>query len=322
MSQTPKLIASLVALVALVPGTLLLAEAPAIKKTAPAKFVRVQRDAQEQAAALETAIVRYVPASGEGDLVVDLVGVVHVGDRPYYEKLNKLMEQYDVLLYELVAPPGTRIPKGGRQQADNPIAMLQHLMKSVLKLESQTEHIDYTRKNFVHADLSPDQMAEAIRNRGEDGFTLFLKVAADLMQQQNLQEMRRRANPLLKEEADLDLLTLFLDPEGSLKLKRMLAGQLEAMGGEDAGLGKTLTTILVTDRNQAALKVFQKELAKGRKKIGIFYGAAHMPDFEKRLRDEFGLKKQSEQWLTAWDLRPKKKGVEGLLFDLLKDLER
>jgi hypothetical protein len=79
-----------------------------------------------------------------------------------------------------------------------------------------------------------------------------------------------------------------------------------------------LTTILVADRNQAALKVFQKELAKGRKKIGIFYGAAHMPDFEKRLREDYGLKKASEQWLTAWDMsRSKKSGLEELfkLFD-------
>jgi hypothetical protein len=50
------------------------------------------------------------------------------------------------------------------------------------------------------------------------------------------------------------------------------------------------------------MKVFQKELAKGKKKIAIFYGAGHMPDFEKRLRLDFGMEKKSVQWLEAWDL--------------------
>ena len=51
------------------------------------------------------------------------------------------------------------------------------------------------------------------------------------------------------------------------------------------------------------MKVFQQELVKGHKRIGIFYGAAHMPDFERRLTEEFGMRLQSEKWLTAWDLR-------------------
>ena len=67
-------------------------------------------------------------------------------------------------------------------------------------------------------------------------------------------------------------------------------------------LGATINTILIADRNKAALRVFQKELVKGRKRIGIFYGAMHMPDFEQRLRLEYGLKQKSHRWITAWDL--------------------
>src|SRR5437588_384612 len=69
------------------------------KKPAATEFIRLKRDANRQPIALETAIVRYVPISGEGGLVVDLVGAVHIGDRTYYEKLNKQFETYDVLLY-------------------------------------------------------------------------------------------------------------------------------------------------------------------------------------------------------------------------------
>jgi hypothetical protein len=78
---------------------------------------------------------------------------------------------------------------------------------------------------------------------------------------------------------------------------------------------------VVADRNEAALRVFQTELAKGKKRIAIFYGAAHMEDFEQRLSRQFGLKRQSEQWLTAWDLRASRPGLERL-FRLLEPLSR
>ena len=38
-------------------------------------------------------------------------------------------------------------------------------------------------------------------------------------------------------------------------------------------------------------------------KIAIFYGAGHMPDIEKRLIADFGMKHDGERWLEAWNLR-------------------
>jgi len=296
----------------------LLAEQPVEKKAAPGKFIRVQRNADKEPTALETAIVRYVPASGEGNLTVDLVAVVHIGDKGYYQKLNKEFESYDVVLYELVAPEGTRIPKGGKREGVNPLAMIQQLMKMGMNLESQTEQVDYTKKNFTHADMSPDQIAEAMKKRGDDPLTLILSVAADMLRQQNrqAQEKDKNAHPA----ADVDPLTLLLDPDGPNKLKKVMAQQMEDLDGATAGLGQTLNTILITDRNGAAMKVFSTEMAKGKKKIAIFYGAAHMPDFEKRLREDFGLKRSSEQWLTAWDLQ-QKVPPRNALEDLLKLLK-
>jgi hypothetical protein len=67
------------------------------------------------------------------------------------------------------------------------------------------------------------------------------------------------------------------------------------------------------------MKVLKKEIDRGQKKIAIFYGAAHMPDFEKRLRDELGLVPVSTTWMPAWDLRLRERGVEELLFRVLRD---
>jgi hypothetical protein len=282
------------------------------QKSSASQFIRIKRGSRDAPQALETATMRYIPASGEGKLVVDLIGAVHIGDHTYYDKLNEQFEQYDVLLYELVAPKGARIPKGGRRDVNNPIALLQQIGKSVLDLESQVEQIDYTKKNFVHADLSPEGMAQAMRRRGEDGVTLLLDVLADMLRQQNIQEQTQEEQSDA-ETSQVDFFSLLLDPDGAVKMKQLLAEQMVSVNSPTGGLGKTLNTILVSDRNEAAMKVFQAELAKGKKKIGIFYGVAHMPDFEKRLREDFGLKRQSEGWTVAWDLRGKKSGL-GQLF--------
>jgi len=279
------------------------------------KFIRIARDSKDQPTALETAIVRYTSPKGDHELTVDLVGAVHVGDRAYYDKLNKLFESYDVLLYELVAPPGTRIEKGGKK-SDNPVSMLQKMMKSILDLDLQTDRIDYTKENFVHADMSPDQMAEAMRKRGETGLTLVLNIFADVLRQQNLQEANKQKSKHADED-DLDLFSMLFDPDSGLKLKRAMADQMAQLGG-GVGLGHTLTNLLITDRNQAAFKVLEQQIAKGHKKIGIFYGAAHLPDFEKRLREKLGLQPTSQRWLTAWDMQSAKKGSGGLLQKLLE----
>jgi hypothetical protein len=288
---------------------------PPVKKAAPSKFIRVVRD-DDGPTTLETAIVRYRPASGQGDLVVDLIGVVHIGERGYYKKLNKTFEQYDVLLYELVAQQGTR-PKNS-EKSDNLLRLVQKIMTVVLDLDSQIEHIDYSKKNFVHADLSPDEMAHAIKKRGDDGLTLALSIAADVLRQQNLMEQEQKKNPGKTPELP-DLMSLLQDPTAPSKIKRLIAQQFEMLDSPAGGLGPTINRILVDDRNQAAMKVLQKEIAKGKKKIGIFYGAAHMADFEKRLRDELDLVPVSTQWLQAWDLRLRERTLEEMLFKLLRD---
>jgi len=59
--------------------------------------------------------------------------------------------------------------------------------------------------------------------------------------------------------------------------------------------------VIITDRNQRCLEVMHRELAAGRGKLGIFYGAAHFPDMEKRLLEQ-GFKRTRHEWITAWDI--------------------
>ena len=88
-------------------------------------FLRIQRDESREPVALQTVIAKYVPASGAKGVEIDLVAVVHIGEKAYYERLNKEFEKYDTVLYELVAPEGIKPPKSGEQKSDSPLARLQ-----------------------------------------------------------------------------------------------------------------------------------------------------------------------------------------------------
>lgn len=282
------------------------------------EYVRVQRSPDQTAVALQTATARFVAGEPDDRLVVDLVAAVHLGDAAYYRELNRQFAQYDVVLYELVAAAGTERPKP--EASGDPLSMLLRVARSVIGLESQLEHIDYTKANLVHADLSPKEMWQAMRDRGEDGVTLFLGIAADLLRQANLESRKpvseRRRAP------SLDPFDLMFEPGAGNRLKRWLATELSAQAS-GTGLGRTLETILVRDRNTAAMREFQHQLAKGHRKIALFFGAAHMPDFERRLVEDFGLEKANVHWQVAWDLRASgRTGLEEVLQALGNEFAR
>ena len=256
------------------------------------EFIRIQRNENRDPVALQTAIAKYVPAGGEKGAEIDLVAVVHIGEQAYYERLNKEFEKYDALLYELVAPEGNKPPKGGEMKSDNPLAMLQQGMTFFLGLEHQLEVVDYRKSNFIHADLSPEGMKKAMKERGDDEMTIILGVIADMLRKRNLDADKPEPQP-----PDISLTDL-LNPK---KFKRIIAQQFEDAGG-DVSLGGTINRLLVEDRNKACIKVLQQQLTAGKKKIAIFYGAAHMPDFDKRLKEDFGMKRTESEWITAWNL--------------------
>ena len=62
---------------------------------------------------------------------------------------------------------------------------------------------------------------------------------------------------------------------------------------------------IITERNKKALEVLTSQIQLGRNRIGIFYGAGHLPDMHDRLVNEFGLETTGHQWLTAWRLVPR-----------------
>jgi hypothetical protein len=281
------------------------AEDPKAPDEAAPKFLRLTRDAEGELESMDTAVVHYKPGPDSplpADVTVDLIGAVHVGERSYYDELNRRFEDYDVVLYELVAPEGTRVPKGGGPRSSHPVGMLQDGMKQMLGLEHQLECVDYQKKNLVHADMSPEQFADTMRDRGENFFTMFFRMMGHSMAQQG--------KSAAQELSLFDLLRALRDPNQSYVLKRLMAEQFENLEGmSDALAGPEGSTIL-TERNRVALETLRDQLEDGHKRIGVFYGAAHLPDMEERLAKDFGLQREGQSWVQAWNLKPRAKSAE------------
>ncbi|MGA2031651.1 MAG: hypothetical protein ABSG68_05305 [Thermoguttaceae bacterium] len=242
----------------------------------------------------ERAIERLVPREASAArLSVDLVAAVHIAQKSYYQQLNHEFKAYDAVLYELVAPPGTRIPKGGKS-SDNPISLLQNGMKSLLELQFQLDEVDYTLPNMVHADMSPEQVARSMQQRGETVLGMFGRLMGYAMTQSGQGSDVATAS---------EVLSALLDGDRALALKRVMAEQFQEMDGMLTAISGPDGSTIITERNKAALDVLRKQIASGKHKIAIFYGAGHMPDLEKRLLRDFALVPLGTRWLVAWDLK-------------------
>jgi hypothetical protein len=262
------------------------------------KFIRLTRDAKDDPVSMETAIVRYKANDADkSDLIISLIGAVHIGEKSYYEALNKEFENYEVVLYELVAPEGTRVPKGGGKGSNHPVGMMQDGMKDMLELEHQLQLVDYQKENFVHADMSPEAFSKSMSDRGESIWTMMFRAMGQQLAQQNKKATRGGS--------ELDMFAALFDKNRALSLKRLMAEQFEDLEGAMSAFEGPNGSTIITERNKVALKVLAEQIAAGKKKIAIFYGAGHMPDMEERLTKDLGVHRDAEQWLAAWDLRTK-----------------
>jgi hypothetical protein len=276
------------------------------------EYVRIRRNDRKLAAALETSVILFGNSKQYPRTTVELIGAIHLGEPQYYDKLNSMFSKYDVLLYEAVMPKeavkrGFRPGVGGgrRSLTDEDqwteakiglqaISVLQLGAKDALGLEFQLAGVDYTSRNFVHADMTQEEFEASMAKRGES----FSQMLAREMGKAALQQ--QQVNPFAQ---SLDLALSLLASDRRYRVRRIAAVELTKANDGDAFAGADGTSTIITERNTKALEVLQAQLKKGRKRIGVFYGAGHFPDMEKRVLDEFGYERLSEEWVTAWELR-------------------
>lgn len=243
---------------------------------------------------LDTAVTTY---EKDGVKVI-FYGAVHIADRAIYQEMNKRFKTCDALLYELVGPEDYRPTKDRESTGFNPIAMLQLGMKQSLGLTFQLDEVDYQPENFVHADMTPEEFQSSMLEHGESLMSIMFDMMVNGMQTQR--EQQDADGQSGKPEAAFDLVKAFRSREGQHLMRVTFAAQLEQMEMMAAG-GDGST--LLEGRNEKCLKVLRREIGKGKKRLGIYYGAAHLPHMEQRLVEDMGFKKVAHEWLVAWDCK-------------------
>ena len=255
-------------------------------------FVRVDETEDKRPRALQMSIVSYVPDDDDRLLTVDLVSAIHIGDASYYAELNDRFRDYDVLLYELVAPKDAAA-SNQIERKNGVLSTTQIGMTKMLDLTFQLDGIDYDRANFVHADLSPDELREKMDERGESLYVYFWRLVFA-----SLDEYAK--DPLgLK---NMQLMGAALSSGQDDSFKTLIAYEMTNLEAQRDMLGDDSSNAIIGARNQRAIDVLLHEIDGGAERIGIFYGAAHMPDLEERLLDQLGLTYSETDWVDAWQL--------------------
>ncbi len=252
---------------------------------ADGSFVRMKDGKTSADAALQTAYAVYTsPTSG---VEIVLYGVVHIAEEEYFDQVQRHLDSYDVVLFEGVSPTEGIEPDDTMKA----IGKLQGVMGELLGLQFQKDGINYTRSNLVHADMTQQQLLDAV-----DGDMSALFPMAGLLENDGLKQIL----PML--EGGMGFLKPLMDsqPEMRDNLKRQMAGQLA--GTDMAAMGGAMQEVLIEARNEVAIQVLEKQLETTRSgSIAIFYGAAHMPDFEKRLA-AMGYTQKEMRWESAWTM--------------------
>ncbi len=294
MTARTRLLKRLLLALAILPsaGPALVAQVKA-EEFVPSDFIRFVEEG-EHAGHLDSAIVTY--RRGDG-VAVHLVAALHVGEKSYYKKLSEAFETYDALLYEMVKPKDLPVEETGRSQSA--LSMFQRWLKDALDLEFQLDAIDYTRKNFIHADMDPDTFFALQKERGESIFTLMLRALQNDLARASRGEKTAQITII-------DLIRIFTSKDRSRELKLVLGRQFEDIESQLAGFEGEKGSVILTERNKVAIKVLLETIERGKKTIGIFYGGGHMRDLEARLVKELGFKKVESRWLVAWDMTEKK----------------
>lgn len=261
-----------------------------------------------QISGVQTAIRRLEPAK-EGEPVVYLVAVTHVGEKAYYTELQKVLDKQDLVLFEGVRPGKADAAKdlATRKAESEKAQVLQRRLSKQLGVVFQLDAINYKHENFKNSDLSWDDMFAAAKQSGTEaqignlqsllkGGTGPEAGAIGPMINQVLDMAEQ--NPAVAQMLRQVIVTAIADPAS---LQRMAASAGGGTSPAKPAAAMADQKVLIEARNKAVIEDFKKvsPQLKPSASVALFYGAGHMSDLEKRLKTEMGYKPGEIRWLTA-----------------------
>ncbi|GAV82110.1 hypothetical protein CFOL_v3_25563 [Cephalotus follicularis] len=312
-----------------------------------ADFMRFKTGYHKGTAQLQTGVVTYRKKFPWSLLhfrpffQVDLVSTIHIADKEYFETLQRELERYDCVLYEMVASReslenrrnlnAAKRLKGSRSRGFNIIGCIQRQMARILTLHFQLDCLDYQADNWYHADLDYETFKLLQLEKGESLFTfardMTIKSTKAMVQPSSFpKDVGNWRSKLLWASRVLPMPLVGLLIIGSVcsdtGSQASEYQELEALSRLDLGaamkvfLAKRLTSeftqvmadvdensVIIGERNRAAIEALGRVINDGHNRIAILYGGGHMPDLGRRLREEFDLIPSQVQWITAWSIR-------------------
>ncbi|PKA54454.1 hypothetical protein AXF42_Ash000287 [Apostasia shenzhenica] len=303
---------------------------------------------------LQTAVVSYrkrFPWSLINPfLQVDLVSTIHIADKEYFDTLQKGLELYDCVLYEMVASRDNlenrkssvsiKRLKASRSKNFTILGFIQRQMSRILSLDFQLDCLNYQADNWLHADLDYETFKMLQLERGESLFTfardMTLRSTKALVQSASIpDDLDPWRSMLLRVSRMLPMPLVGFLIIGSVcsPSENQSQPELEALSRLDVGaalkifLAKRLTSeftqatasveeksVIIGERNRAAIETLQKAIDSGHQRIAVLYGGGHMPDLGRRLQRDFNMVPSRVLWVTAWSIRKKELDSRSLPF--------
>lgn len=267
---------------------------------------------------------------------ITLLGVSHLGDATYYEKIQKKLDTADLVLFEGVGF-GDKAQK--KDQGDsNAVSELQLSLARSMGLVFQLEAIRYDRPHFRNSDISSEALLARLQGPlkipekdgrvGKDDAT----GKADKGNFQSREFVKALSgNSFVFNFLGKALSFFGKDPKFRALMKLAIVETFGSIEGDMSRLAEAsgpgmekFMRVLLEDRNAIVFRDIRKVL-KGKNppnSIVVFYGAAHMPDLENRLVRKLGFRPDGDEWLAAFGVNPEKAGLSAFEVGLVRKMIR
>lgn len=214
-----------------------------------------------------------------GSADIDLIGAIHAAEPAYYQELTSDLHKASLVLYEGVSDANQpRYTEKQRNKATEKSAY--NRLANSQGLVSQHRAIPYAQKNYRNCDMNFQEMQQTLQREIAQGGSKG-QAAQQAYDELNSVNTAVRGNNFM-----LNAVIGLIGSNHALKSRaRFMLVSMGAGNSDDLGSSRRLQTLMIQDRNAHVISELQKTLRNepNQRRIALFFGAAHLPDFEKRL---------------------------------------
>ena len=237
---------------------------------------------------------------------ITLLAAQHVADSDFYEAHKILLEQADMVLFEGkgLDEEGSKFNLSELGQLNRKITDRHFLVANAFGLSYQLDYTDYRKSNFIHADYSFEQTATMEK---------FDTIEAMISQiKKNIEDIKEKFSHQSNEP-----LQFYFEQEvnkfSELGIAAYFSQAIPFLLMDEMQLKQKINNAEwyeneFTKRNQIVeeklAEILGKQQTQSQKAphIIIYYGAAHMPHFERVIKERYSFLPESQEWFTSISL--------------------